>query len=692
MLWEIYSARRFCIHGGMSMFRLLLVLGLLWLGGAQLRAEERAETVLEQAFAVLAGVPHLEVKIDLREVQVLSQGAGDAGSSGLRQLWASYQQVRVTRRLPEDWCLTSVRERESGGRRTLERRLAFGLRSDGQGVFWTVNSTTQEPVRIDLPAGLFRQEVLERAGQGLRRDPVLAAMLFNRAESGARAFGINEVTGEAMEVGENGARLRVESPIDPMTRLILWIDPARGLIERALFAPHARPGMPMQRLTEVVYHYDFTRGAADAELDAGAAMAALPTGELVERAEFWSLDKLVAASGVQLGSPLPESGRRSPETGGVARAWPATPAAPPAPPPATPAAPTPEAPPVVAPAPAPAVAVEVQLLTPEQMEAIVVIEGSDGAGSGFLARIRDVDFVVTNLHVVGGNESIQVKTLRGTPIKVSAMFGAVGRDIALLRVEGGHSGPTLRIAEDPVQTAKLGDKVVVVGNRRGGGVATQVSGVVRGIGPDRIEVDAPFQPGNSGSPIVHVATGEVLGLATYSQTRSLDMLDPPSSDTTRARASQSEPAVEQRWFGYRADGVPRWEAIDLAKWRAQARRIADFEADSEAIYHAMSGRFGLASRNPRVRLLISRFEERTNRGGNSQALVVQEVHELFRGLRALADTGTRELRHGEFYDYFRTSLYWETSIPEQLKAREELARRLDRASENASGFLARLRR
>jgi hypothetical protein len=170
------------------------------------------------------------------------------------------------------------------------------------------------------------------------------------------------------------------------------------------------------------------------------------------------------------------------------------------------------------------------------------------------------------------------------------------------------------------------------------------------------------------------------------------LLDGPTEGASGAAAKSDQEKTEQRWFGYRADGISNWEGINLAKWRAQAKRISDFESDSNAIYHAMRGRFKQAYSNPRVRMIIDRFEARISKVGQSEAAVMQEVPEFFRGLRALADSGTRELEEGDFYDYFRSSLYWETSIPQQLSARQELARRLDTASDNATGFLAQLRR
>lgn len=346
------------------------------------------------------------------------------------------------------------------------------------------------------------------------------------------------------------------------------------------------------------------------------------------------------------------------------------------------AASTPAAPPVKP--------VEVQSLNADQMAAIVLIEGEGGAGTGFVTKLRDLPFVVTNLHVIGGEEKLRVTTLSGAKIETGPVHGAVGRDLAILRIEGTPPAAWLKLAENPLKTAKIGDKVVVVGNRRGGGVATQVSGLVQGIGPEKIEVDAAFQPGNSGSPIVHVETGEVLGLAAYSHTRRLDALDGPASQGSRPKGGD-ESKTEQRWFGYRIDGVASWEAIDLARWREQSRRIDAFRTDSEALYHALTGNFAKARASAMVGRVVDRFEPRFERADTRQVQTVQDVVEYFRSLRALTETGRKELRDGDYYDYFRSSLYWETSIPEQLRARERMTEYLDRATENSGAFLARLR-
>ncbi len=319
-----------------------------------------------------------------------------------------------------------------------------------------------------------------------------------------------------------------------------------------------------------------------------------------------------------------------------------------------------------------------QKLTAEQMGAIVLIENGDGQASGFLTKIRDVPFIVTNLHVLGADPQLTVRNLNGEVIPTQGIFGAVGRDIAIIRV-GAVTGD-LSPLDDILGGVQIGDEVVVVGNRRGGRVATQVEGKVLGIGPGRIEVDAPFEPGNSGSPVVHLKSGKVIGVATYSETRRKD-----------DEATGDKGEVEQRWFAYRLDGISKWESIDPQQWRTQYRQIQEFFEDSEALYYLSRANLGAGKANPRLRPYVESFEERFNRFGSSSNGVVGEMQNFLSNLRGRGQTGVRELRSGQFYDYFRSSLYWKTNINDQLEFREWTSQRIDMMTRNVDGWRAQVR-
>ncbi len=334
------------------------------------------------------------------------------------------------------------------------------------------------------------------------------------------------------------------------------------------------------------------------------------------------------------------------------------------------------------------VVVDAQALSHEQMSGIVLIEGDGGTGTGFMTKIRDLDFVVTNLHVLGRNKKISLKTLSGQEIPIQGIFGAAGSDIAIIRIGNGQG--SLKLAEDVFKTSKIGDKVVVVGNRQGGGVATQTAGSILGVGPTRVEVNANFEPGNSGSPIVNLSTGEVVGVASYSETRRVEV-DETESAEARANGKAAPAKVEKRWFGYRIDGITKWESIDLAKWNAQGARIEAFTEMSEALVAVLKLDFNAARRHPRLNSLIANFEAKLRNSGSNSVTAATAVKDLFYVIRSISEDGVRDLTNGDYYDYYRTCLYWEDSIPAQLDYRKSIVEVLKKYEANSAGYLSRMR-
>ena len=305
---------------------------------------------------------------------------------------------------------------------------------------------------------------------------------------------------------------------------------------------------------------------------------------------------------------------------------------------------------------------------------VAMVEGENGVATGFLAKIHDVVCVVTNLHVIAANDKIVVKSVKGDAIPVQGVIGAVGSDIALLRVANPAAATTLlTLAKEVFKTVKIGDQVTVLGNRLGGGVATDLQGGVKGIGSNQIEVDAPFQPGNSGSPIVSLASGEVVGVAAYTEVVSLP------SFSSKGSIAQNSGAVgrEQRWFGFRLDDVAKWETIDLRRLRAQYQQVETFRNNSMALLAFFRNDIDTAKANPEMRSILERFESRLGLARNaSDAAKLDEVKTLISYLKAFANAGVMELTGGQFYDYFRTNQYWDANVSDQLKFRADLLQAL----------------
>ncbi len=195
---------------------------------------------------------------------------------------------------------------------------------------------------------------------------------------------------------------------------------------------------------------------------------------------------------------------------------------------------------------------------------LVFVSGADGAGSGFVATLGGANFLFTNAHVAAGIKSAGFKTLDGTKVQVGAPSIAVGHDI--FRMQLGPGGTPLEVMLKVDENAAIDDAVVVLGNAEGGGVINTIKGRIVGVGPQLVEVDAPFQPGNSGSPIIHLKTGKVIGVATYLTIKKYD---------AATKEILKNPVI--RRFGYRLDSVKTWQPVNWPTFYAQAAEMQAIE-------------------------------------------------------------------------------------------------------------------
>ncbi len=350
-------------------------------------------------------------------------------------------------------------------------------------------------------------------------------------------------------------------------------------------------------------------------------------------------------------------------------------------------------------APSPA-QTEAQLLTPDQMSGIVLISGSKGQATGFLSRIHNVEGVVTNLHVLevmGDDQKLTVTGLNGGSVAVQGVIGAKGADIALLRlVTPTGRPPVLSLATDVFHSAKIGDKVVVVGNRQGAGVATQVNGQIDGIGPGRIEVNVPFEAGNSGSPVFDLTTKQVIGVATYNQVMLVEVFGNQAATTAK-----DDLGVRQgiRWFGHRIDSVASWETIDLTEWQRQLKRVEDFRRVCLALRSCAQAQYAAAKAgDPHLRSLIEKYEVLPNwvdLGTNTATTLSKPSTDLIRRLlqevRAYAEQGVKEFGSADYYDYFHTCVYAGNNVGELEKFRKLEIKAFEEADTNFQSYQANLK-
>jgi serine protease Do len=133
-------------------------------------------------------------------------------------------------------------------------------------------------------------------------------------------------------------------------------------------------------------------------------------------------------------------------------------------------------------------------------------------GSGFF--ISADGYAVTNGHVVGNNDTVEVDTDDGKTLSAKVVGIDPVSDLALIKVEGEGFSP-VKISQHP---PRVGEWVLAIGNPFGlGGTVTAgiVSARDRNIGTDPyddlIQIDAPVNQGNSGGPAFDL-DGKVVGV------------------------------------------------------------------------------------------------------------------------------------------------------------------------------------
>ncbi len=184
----------------------------------------------------------------------------------------------------------------------------------------------------------------------------------------------------------------------------------------------------------------------------------------------------------------------------------------------------------------------------EFRESLVLVEGSIGVGSGFIAEIKGKKYIFTNAHVVVGNKGVKFTNADGDRLKTKGLYFNRDRDIAILPLDIAKNDMKPLIIHDGVSKLKIGTRVYVMGNSAGGGTFTKLAGKVKSIGADRIEVNAKFVGGNSGSPIM-TGDGRVIGIATYAQ-RSRQTWVNKNTEFSKVRR-----------FGYRIDNIKHSKRI-----------------------------------------------------------------------------------------------------------------------------------
>ncbi len=145
---------------------------------------------------------------------------------------------------------------------------------------------------------------------------------------------------------------------------------------------------------------------------------------------------------------------------------------------------------------------------------------TQGQGSGVI--VTQEGHVMTNHHVIAGQQKIQVKLHGGKSYSARLIGEDSLLDIAVLKIDSKETFTPLKLGDSA--QAKVGQIVLAVGNPFGlGETVTQgiISAKERSLSDnqrDLFQTDAAINPGNSGGPLVNLR-GEIIGInvAIFSQ-------------------------------------------------------------------------------------------------------------------------------------------------------------------------------
>ncbi len=182
---------------------------------------------------------------------------------------------------------------------------------------------------------------------------------------------------------------------------------------------------------------------------------------------------------------------------------------------------------------------------------VCLVKGGNGSGSGFFAAFDGQSVFITNNHVLLGLKDPKIVDINGREYPFDKVYASPDRDLAvvLLRRENSADMPDLQIHSRP-DMLKLNTGAAAYGNSLGDGVVVRAPGRFLGIGPEVIEVDAPFVSGNSGGPVLEESSGKVIGVATYCR-----ILRSGNATTIGSRFSSGKYNTAIRRFATRLDGL-----------------------------------------------------------------------------------------------------------------------------------------
>lgn len=197
-------------------------------------------------------------------------------------------------------------------------------------------------------------------------------------------------------------------------------------------------------------------------------------------------------------------------------------------------------------------------------DAVLIIEGDQSSGTGFVVATEGKKYIYTAAHVFSGNNKLTVRNATGTTFrKFGDLEAAEGADLVRMEILD-EAKTSLQLF--PVEAIlQINTPIAALGNGGGNGVVSVEKGQILGTSGDNLEVDAGIIQGNSGGPVVEVSSGKVVGLVTH-LTNARD--DVWSEGTRQGKVRRFACRLNKEWT---------WKRMKIGNFLADAKTLDAFD-------------------------------------------------------------------------------------------------------------------
>ncbi|HWB59128.1 MAG TPA: hypothetical protein VG733_06540 [Chthoniobacteraceae bacterium] len=295
---------------------------------------------------------------------------------------------------------------------------------------------------------------------------------------------------------------------------------------------------------------------------------------------------------------------------------------------------------------------------------IVAASGSNAYGNGFIAAMGKSNFVFACTRTLAAIPNAAFKTANGNaPVQTGGVSLAVGRDVACLAAASG--GKPLEFMQDVDKNAAVGDDVAVLAGTPGQPGVTPFFGKILAIHPDHIEINAQYPGDVSGSPIFHLKTGKVVGMATGAMNWIM-------------QASLRQGILPVRRYGCRLDNIKGWQNLDWRIFNAQQAeldKIGQTTDDLESVFRDIGSKAGIIAlgqyKSYAVQVCFEHWKSaQTGKLNEADRKKVDGI--LLTELKSISQADVTAARPHMSYDY------WQRALAGQQKARDALDKGLDK--------------